>query len=69
MVNVKLSNENEKDEYSYLLLHFKPSLTSHMSLGCFLKVCGLIFSIPEGMMNSCTVTGADLGFFLGGVHH
>ena len=52
-----------------LLLHFQPSLTSHMSLGCFLKVCGLTFSIPDGMMNSCTVAGADPGFFLGGVHH
>ena len=71
MVNVKLSNENEKDEYSYLsitLLAFvnQPHVSS---LGFFLKVCSLTFSIPEGMMNSCPVAGADPGFFLGRVHH
>ena len=51
------------------LLHFQPSLTSHMSLGCFLKICGLTFSIPERMMNSYSVAGADPAFFLRGVHH
>ena len=69
MVNVKLSNENEKDEYSYPSITLQAFVNQPHVSGLLSQSCGLTFSIPEGMMNSCTVAGADPGFFLGGVHH